>query len=100
MMTPEDAELLAQIGLRDTDAFELLRMRYQEMLRRYVAKTVHDLSAADDLMQEVWLRVWTRAEQWDGRGAVRAWLYRIATNLALNHLRTQRRRREQPLQIT
>jgi RNA polymerase sigma-70 factor (ECF subfamily) len=45
------------------------------------------------------MRVWMRAGQWDGRGTFRAWLYRIATNLALNHLRTVRRRREQPLVI-
>ena len=37
--------------------------------------------------------------QWDGRGTPRAWLFRIATNLALNHIRTLRRRRQQPLQV-
>jgi DNA-directed RNA polymerase specialized sigma24 family protein len=47
-------------------------------------------------MQEVFLRVWQRAEQWQGHGTLHAWLVRIATNLALNHLRTVRRR-EQPL---
>jgi len=43
--------------------------------------------------------VWTRAGQWQGQGSVKGWLYRIATNLALNHLRTVRRRREQALEI-
>ena len=56
-------------------------------------------AAADDLIQELFLRVWTRAGQWQGQGSVKGWLYRIATNLALNHLRTVRRRREQALEI-
>jgi RNA polymerase sigma-70 factor (ECF subfamily) len=60
---------------------------------------VRNEAAAQDLVQEVFLRVWTRAEQWNGRGAFKAWLYRIATNLAFNYLRSVRRRREQPLEI-
>jgi RNA polymerase sigma-70 factor (ECF subfamily) len=98
-MTLTDAELLAQIGLQDEEGFAQLQSRYQELLRRYLARMVHDLDAADDLMQEVWLRVWTRAEQWDGRGPCRAWLFRIAANLALNHLRGCRRRRELSLPL-
>jgi RNA polymerase sigma-70 factor (ECF subfamily) len=47
---------------------------------------------AADLRQEVLLRVWDRAGQWEGRGSPLAWLLRIATNLALNHLRAQRAR--------
>ena len=45
------------------------------------------------------MRVWTRAEQWQGRGPLKAWLFRMATNLALNHLRSVRRRRQRPLEI-
>ena len=37
------------------------------------------------------MRLWTRAEQWEARGAFKAWLFRIATNLALNHLRSVHR---------
>src|ERR671932_347450 len=93
-MTPSDPELLAQIRARDAGAFETLFARYRELVRRQAQRIVRDESAADDLVQEVFLRVWTRSEQWDGRGACKAWLFRIATNLALNHLRTVRRRRE------
>jgi RNA polymerase sigma-70 factor (ECF subfamily) len=63
----------------------------QVHLRRYVPA-----GDADDLLQEVWLRVWQRARQWDGRGRPLAWLLVIATNLALNHLR--RRRETVPLE--
>jgi RNA polymerase sigma-70 factor, ECF subfamily len=97
-MTPSDHELVAQIREHDARAFEALCLRYGPVLLRHLLSTVHDQDAADDLLQEVWLRVWTRAEQWDGRGTLTSWLRRIATNLALNYLRSVHRRRQQPLE--
>jgi RNA polymerase sigma-70 factor, ECF subfamily len=94
-----DRDLVDQILERDAHAFEALLARYREPIRRHLLRFTRDDAAAQDLVQEVFLRVWTRAAQWDGRGAFKAWLYRIATNLALNHLRTLRRRHEQPLEI-
>jgi len=95
-MTPDSA-LIAAITRQNTEAFETLCARYMPLLRGYLLPLVRDREATEDLLQEVFLRLWTRAEQWDGRGSVRAWLVRIATNLALNHLRSVRRRRQQPL---
>ena len=94
-----DQDLIEQIQAHDADAFETLFARYGAMIRRHLLRTVRDEYAADDLVQEVFLRVWTCAQQWDGRGALKAWLFRIATNLALNHMRSVRRRRQQPLEI-
>ena len=82
----------------DAAAFEALLERYRAPIRRHLLRYTHDDVAAQDLLQEAFLRVWTRGDQWDGRGSFRAWLYRVATNLALNHLRTVRRRRETPLE--
>ena len=97
-MPNEDDKLMERIQGRDEDAFDELVNRYQEPLRRHLQQTVRDEDAAGDLLQEVFLRAWTRCGQWDGRGGVKAWLFRIATNLALNHLRSVRRRRETPLE--
>ena len=83
----------------DAAAFDTLFDRYEPQVRRRLIRVVRDESAADDLLQEVFLRVWTRAEQWEGRGSLLGWLLRMATNLALNHLRTVRRRRQQPLEF-
>lgn len=99
-MQRPDHELIRQIQTQDGAAFEAFFARYRAQIERHVLSMVRDPSAGDDLVQEVFLRVWTRAEQWDGHGSVRAWLYRIATNLALNHLRTVRRRPQQPLEAT
>jgi RNA polymerase sigma-70 factor (ECF subfamily) len=94
-----DGDLVNLILERDAHAFETLFERYGEMILRHLRRITGDDVAAQDLLQEAFLRVWTRAAQWDGRGTFRAWLYRIATNLALNHLRTVRRRRELPLDV-
>jgi RNA polymerase sigma-70 factor (ECF subfamily) len=93
-----DRDLVAGLVAGDERAFEQLYAQYGEGIRRHVAGLVRS-DAAQDLAQEAFLRAWQRAEQWDGRGTFKAWLYRIATNLALNYLRTVRRRREQPLPV-
>jgi RNA polymerase sigma-70 factor (ECF subfamily) len=99
MQTTTDEELVAGVLERDEDALETLIDRYEEALQRHVVNIVHDTASAHDVVQETFLRVWNRAEQWSGSGSFRAWLYRIATNLALNHLRTVKRRREVPLEL-
>jgi RNA polymerase sigma-70 factor (ECF subfamily) len=97
-MQRSDQALITQIQAHDATAFEAFYDRYHALLHRHVLAMVRETVATEDLVQEVFLRVWTRAEQWDGTGSVKAWLYRIATNLALNHLRTVRRHPQQPLE--
>ncbi|RIK37812.1 MAG: hypothetical protein DCC55_23085 [Chloroflexi bacterium] len=97
-MQRSDHDLIRQIQAQDAAAFEVLFVRYRTPIQRHVQSIVRDHTAGDDLVQEVFLRVWTRAEQWDDHGSVKAWLYRIATNLALNYLRTVRRRPQQTLE--
>src|SRR5262245_64135428 len=84
---------------RDAGAFEALCARYGAALRRHLLRMLRDADAAEDQLQETLLRVWTHAAQWDGRGTPRAWLFRVATNLALNYVRSARRRPQQPLEI-
>jgi len=98
-MTLSDQELMAQVRAGDAAAFAVLCDRYSPTLRRHLLGMLRDADAADDQLQETLLRVWTHAGQWDGRGTPRAWLFRVATNLALNYVRTVRRRRQQPLEL-
>lgn len=92
-----DSELLAAVASADVAAFEALCERYRRQLRRHLVAMLRDADAAEDVLQDVLLRVWTHARQWNGRGTPRGWLYRIATNTGLNHLRATRRRPQQPL---
>jgi RNA polymerase sigma-70 factor (ECF subfamily) len=94
-----DQELMEQIQAQQTWAFDQLFERYEVALHRHVYAIVRDEPAADDLLQEIFLRLWTHSNQWNGQGAVKGWLFRIATNLALNHLRSRRRHPEQPLEL-
>jgi RNA polymerase sigma-70 factor (ECF subfamily) len=96
-MSLSDHQLMVQVRERDAGAFEELCARYGEPLRRHLLRMLRDADAAEDLLQETLLRAWTHAGQWDGRGAPRGWLFRVATNLALNHVRALRRRPQQPL---
>ena len=95
---PVDRDLIEKIREGDQDACEILCARHEEGLRRYLLRLVHDPAAAEDLLQETFLRLWTRAAQWRGKGAVKSWLFSIARNLAFNHLDSVRRRRQQPLE--
>lgn len=89
-MGASDCQLMHRIREGDPDAFEDFVRQHDRILglhlRRYVGP-----DDAGDLRQEVLLRVWERASQWQGRGSPLAWMLRIATNLALNHLRARRR---------
>jgi RNA polymerase sigma-70 factor (ECF subfamily) len=96
---PSDPQLIRQIQAGDPAAFEVLFARYRPAIGAHIARIVREPAATEDLVQEVFLRLWTRAEQWQGSGSVKGWLYRIATNLSLNHLRSVKRRPQQPLEI-
>jgi len=92
-----DACLMDLIQTCDVDGFDTLRLRYMQPIFCHLLSIVHDEYSAEDLLQETFLRVWTRADQWDGRGTVRSWLFRISTNMALNLLRSRSRKKEIPL---
>jgi RNA polymerase sigma-70 factor (ECF subfamily) len=93
-----DQEILELIQQHQARAFELLYERYESAIYRHLSHIVGETAAAEDLLQETFLRVWMHADQWNAQGSVKGWLFRIATNLALNHLRSRRRRPEQPLE--
>ncbi|GCE18658.1 RNA polymerase sigma factor [Dictyobacter kobayashii] len=98
-MAPSDLDLLERVCARDTAAFEMLSSRYRTLVYWHVFSCVHDADAAEDVVQEVFLLLWLRAEQWQGHGTLQGWLLRIAHNQALNYLRSVSRRRQQPLEV-
>ena len=88
-MGHSDADLMAGVQRREAAAFEDLVRRHDRTLRLHLLRYVGPEDAGD-LRQEVLLRLWHKADQWEGRGSPLAWMLRIATNLALNHLRGRR----------
>ena len=95
-----DLDLVKKMMAGDTASFDALFERYEPQVRRRLLSVVKNESAAEDLLQEVFLKLWLRAEQWRGSGTLKAWLMRMATNLALNHLRSSKRQRSQRLAIS
>ena len=96
-MSQTDQVLIQRVQTGDVHAFEALFDRYCPAIRAYLLKIVKSDAAADDLTQEVFLRVWTHACQWSEKGAFKAWLYQIATHQAFNFLRSANRHPQQPL---
>jgi RNA polymerase sigma-70 factor (ECF subfamily) len=72
------------------DEFEALVVRHQDEVYRYLWRLSGDEQLARDLLQETFLRAYRAFARLDGRGAHRAWLYRIAHNLCLNALSRRR----------
>ena len=88
--------LLARFAAGDVDAFEALFRQYQCEVYRWIMRIVRDRAAAEDLTIETFWRMYRAHARFDGqKGNCAAWLRRIATNAALDHLR--RARREVPL---
>jgi RNA polymerase sigma-70 factor (ECF subfamily) len=87
-----DARLLGRIVKQDETAFDTLYNRYHDSVLRLARRIIRRADAAEDIVQEVFLRVWQKSGQWNGRGSVKGWILRIATNLSLNHLEVYRRK--------
>lgn len=89
----EDVELMLALGRGNDDAFDVLFSRWGGRLLGYLQRMVSDAATAEDLVQEAFLRVYRARESYQAESRFSTWLYRIATNLALNELRRPRRRR-------
>ncbi len=89
-----DPDVRLMLAFRDGDAaaFDGLFQRWASPLLRYLERMLRDAAAAEDLVQEVFLRVHRARERYTPDARFSTWLYRIATNLALNELRRPRQR--------
>jgi RNA polymerase sigma-70 factor (TIGR02960 family) len=86
------ARLLDRARAGEQDAFAELTDRFRPELHLHCYRIVGSVQDAEDLVQETLLAAWRGIEGFEGRAAVRTWLYRIATNRCLNHLRDRGRR--------
>jgi RNA polymerase sigma-70 factor, ECF subfamily len=66
--------------------------QYRRELTGYCYRMLGSAFEADDAVQEIMVRAWKAADSFEGRSAVRSWLYRIATNVCLDQLRSRKRR--------
>lgn len=82
----------ANLGDLDQNAFSALTEPHRRELQTHCYRLVGSLLEAEDLVQETFLRAWRRRDTYAGRAPLRAWLYKIATNVCLDALKRQPRR--------
>jgi len=83
-----DDELVARVALGDEAACRLLVDRHLTRMLALARRMLGSHADAEEVAQEVFLRVWTHASRWEpGRAQFSTWLHRVATNLCLDRLR-------------
>jgi RNA polymerase sigma-70 factor, ECF subfamily len=88
-----DAEVMLRVKSGDQSAFDYLVQKYRRPLVSFMYRTARNAAVAEDLAQEVFLRVYRSRETYEASAKFTTWLYRIATNLAVNHARDTRHER-------
>jgi RNA polymerase sigma-70 factor (ECF subfamily) len=91
-MTRSDVQLMLDVKAGDDASFNLLLQKYRTPLINFLFRMVRDSATAEDLAQEVFLRVYRARKQYSPSAKFTTWLFRIATNLALNSVRDNRHR--------
>ena len=89
-MSRTDVQLMLDVKAGDEQSFELLLQRYRTPLVNFIFRMVRSREQAEDLAQEVFIRVYRAREEYVPSAKFTTWLFRIATNLALNSLRDHR----------
>ena len=93
MMTePLDEELVKRVQAGDKKAFDLLVLKYQHKIIQLINRFVRDQDEAQDIAQDTFIRAYKALPAFRGDSAFYTWIYRIAINLAKNHLSTRLRR--------
>lgn len=90
MSEPTDQALIARSSDGDTDAFHQLFDRKHRRIYLIAYQVLGDHAQSEDVVQEVFLRLWERCADYDDRFSLDAWLRRIATNRAIDHWRARR----------
>ena len=88
-----DAEIMLRAKAGDQQAFNYLVQKYRRPMVSFMYRMARNSSVAEDLAQEVFLRVYRSRESYEASAKFTTWLYRIATNLAVNHARDTRHER-------
>jgi RNA polymerase sigma-70 factor (ECF subfamily) len=88
-----DAEVMLRAKAGDQAAFDYLVQKYRRPMVSFMYRMARNAAVAEDLAQEVFLRVYRSRESYEASAKFTTWLYRIATNLAVNHARDTRHER-------
>jgi len=88
-----DAEIMLRVREGDDVGFDFLIEKYRKPIINFMYRMVHNQAVAEELAQEVFLRVYRSRQTYRAEAKFTTWLYRIATNLGVNHARDTKHER-------
>ena len=88
-----DAEVMLELRSGNMAAFDVLLAKYRKPIIHFMFRMVRNQAVAEELAQEVFLRIYRSRETYRAEARFSTWLYRIATNLGVNHARDTRHER-------
>lgn len=86
----DNAALMADIAAGDDGAFRIVVDMYMQDIFRYAYSIVGISAVAEDVTQETFVKLWTKAANWTPKGTVKNWLLRVTHNLAIDEIRRRR----------
>jgi RNA polymerase sigma-70 factor (ECF subfamily) len=89
----DDAAIMLELRAGNMAGFDFLTQKYRKPIIHFMYRMVHNQAVAEELAQEVFLRVYRSRETYRAEARFSTWLYRIATNLGVNHARDTRHER-------
>ncbi len=89
----DDATIMLELRAGNMVAFDFLIQKYRKPIVHFMFRMVRNQAVAEELAQEVFLRVYRSRETYRAEARFSTWLYRIATNLGVNHARDTRQER-------
>jgi len=89
----EDSAIMLELSAGNMVAFDYLLRKYRKPIVSFMYRMTHNQAVAEELAQEVFLRVYRSRETYRAEARFSTWLYRIATNLGVNHARDTRHER-------
>lgn len=90
VVTGSDAELMLRVKEGDDHSFSCLLHKHRDSVVNFLYRMVQNAAVAEELAQDVFLRVYRARERYEPTAKFTTWLYRIATHVALNSLRDDR----------
>ena len=88
---PNPDEVLKEALTGDINAFQQLFSKFQNQLRSYLYRLVTSRNDADDLLHDTFIKAYDSIQTFNGNASLKTWVFQIATNLAYNHLKKQKR---------
>ncbi|HTK95628.1 MAG TPA: sigma-70 family RNA polymerase sigma factor, partial [Terriglobales bacterium] len=85
-----DADVMLRVQAGDDSAFDYLVEKFRRPITSFMYRMAHNQAVAEELAQETFLRVYRSRQTYAAEAKFSTWLYRIATNLAVNHARDSR----------